>query len=70
MWRKGKKVDWYLSIAGFWQLCVIGSSGSLYTASFQPEVEMPRIIGLGVFDGISIVLLIIFWVKARKRLKR
>jgi hypothetical protein len=70
MWRKGKKVDWYLSIAGFWQLCVIGISGSLYTEATSTNPVMWKIAVLVPFDCAFTIALALTWYLIRKKIKK
>lgn len=70
MGRREKKIDFLLSIAGFWQLCVIGTSGALYTVIFQSEIDITRVLVLGLFDTVSFIALFKIWFKTHKRLKK
>lgn len=70
MGMKEKKVDFLLAIASFCQLCVIGISSSVYTEFVKPEGDERLLLILGAGDMAAILMLVVFWIRARKRIKK
>ncbi len=69
MGKKEKKIDWYLSIAGFMQLCVFGLSGSLYTEIKEHGAWSLTAIGLALLSAISLSGLALTWLYINKNLR-
>jgi hypothetical protein len=64
------KINFWLSVAGFVQLCVLGVSGALYTEYNESGLITARFTALGLLDIAFIVVLGIIWFNTNKNSKK
>lgn len=69
MGRK-RKIDVWLSVAGFMQLCVLGVSGSIYTAYSESGQFTITVIKLGLVDVALVAVLGMIWYNTYKKSKK
>lgn len=67
---KRKKIDFWLSIAGFCQLCVLGVSGSLYAEITSEGLRWELVKFLAAADAVFMLGVVLLWLLINKRIKK
>ncbi|HZY81417.1 MAG TPA: hypothetical protein VFE50_17965 [Cyclobacteriaceae bacterium] len=67
---KEKKIDVLLAVTTFFQLCVLGISGALYTELIAPDVRWWLVKTLVVGDILFVIFISALLIRIEKQLKK
>jgi hypothetical protein len=62
---KRRKFDWFLSIIGFFQLCVIGVAGALYTELVDSQADSIKVLLLFGTETVFVIVMVWLWLKTK-----